>query len=217
MIFEQFLETEILRRDAYQLLAACYALPDENLPKANVAMMAAAEKVHPGAGSDTGLAIYDTSIESLRIDYAKLFVGPFKLLAPPYGSVYLDGQRQVMGASTIEVQKRYQEAGLEMANNFREAPDHVAAELEFMYFLIFKEIEALESENLETTLDFLKLQSAFLQDHLGAWIAAFAFNVEENAETDFYKNLARVTKLFVQKDMAQLLSETIPTIEKSAA
>ncbi len=217
MIFDQFLETEISRQEAYQLLTACYSLPDDKLSKAMVAALGVLEKVYPSITGDTKIGIYDTSLENLRVDYAKLFVGPFKLLAPPYGSVYLDGQRQVMGNSTVEVQNLYQEAGLEISKNFREAPDHIAAELEFMYFLIFRENEALESGDLASSLNFLELQGSFLQEHLGAWIAAFAFNVEENAETEFYQSLAKVTKLFVQKDMANLLSTAIPILTKAVA
>jgi TorA maturation chaperone TorD len=207
---DQHIHLENLRQETYQLLASCYAIPDEELPERKMSLMSVVGQVFSDLSSSTSIEVYDTSLETLRIDHSKLFIGPFKLLAPPYGSVYLDGQRQVMGASTIEVQNRYQEAGLELAKNFREAPDHIAAELEFMYFLIYREIEALESSDLQTALHYLKFQGAFLQDHLGAWIAAFAFNVEENAETEFYKNLAKITKLFVQKDMAKLLSTTIP-------
>jgi TorA maturation chaperone TorD len=121
-----------------------------------------------------------------------------------------------MGNSTLEVQSRYREAGLEMSKNFREAPDHIAAELEFMVFLIFKESEALTQSDFDTALEYLSLQAAFLQDHLGAWVAAFAFNVEENADTEFYKSLAKITKLYIQKDLANLLSTAIPTLKKIA-
>ena len=87
MIFDQFLETEISRQEAYQLLTACYSLPDDKLSKAMVAALGVLEKVYPSITGDTKIGIYDTSLENLRVDYAKLFVGPFKLLAPPYGSV----------------------------------------------------------------------------------------------------------------------------------
>jgi len=37
-----------------------------------------------------------SKLEDLMVDYAKLFIGPFDLLAPPYGSIYLDGQWLLM-------------------------------------------------------------------------------------------------------------------------
>ncbi|MBW1770891.1 MAG: molecular chaperone TorD family protein [Deltaproteobacteria bacterium] len=82
-------------------------------------------------------------IDDLCVDFARLFVGPYALLAPPYGSVYLDGERKVMGDSTMDVCMRYAEVGLQLADHFKEVPDHIAAELEFIYFLILKEAEAI--------------------------------------------------------------------------
>ena len=40
-----------------------------------------------------GKAFLKYSEEDLLVAYAKLFVGPNELLAPPYGSVYLDGEK----------------------------------------------------------------------------------------------------------------------------
>ena len=37
----------------------------------------------------------------------------------------------------------YADAGFEMDEAFRDLPDHVAAELEFMYLLLFRQAEAL--------------------------------------------------------------------------
>ena len=68
----------------------------------------------------------DRDLEALTIDFARLFVGPYKLLAAPYGSVYLDSGRTTMGDSTLDVKSRYCEAGLNAATNFKEAPDHIA-------------------------------------------------------------------------------------------
>ncbi len=53
--------------------------------------------------------------EELTIDHARLFVGPFALLAPPYGSVYLEGERRLMGDSTLAAGECYNEVGLELA------------------------------------------------------------------------------------------------------
>ena len=41
--------------------------------------------------------------EQMVVDYAALFVGPFELPAPPYGSVYLERSQRVMGDSTMKV------------------------------------------------------------------------------------------------------------------
>lgn len=196
-----FLRDEIHRREAYQLLSACYYLPEEDTLEKLTALEQALGVVCPEAVEPAARMREETDLEQLKIDFSRLFVGPFKLLAPPYGSVYLESGRQVMGASTVDAKSRYQAAGLDISGEVKEAPDHIALELEFMYYLIFKEIEALKQSDLEQVMDCLRKQQQFLQRHLGAWVSKFAANVEQNATTDFYRNLAAVTKIFVQKDV----------------
>ena len=92
-------------------------------------------------------------------------MGPYRLLAPPYGSVYLEKNRRVMGDSTMDAKKRYQEAGLKLT--LKEAPDHVAIEMEFMYYLIYREIEAFINTNESDIALDLTNQNDFLQNNLG--------------------------------------------------
>ena len=51
---------------------------------------------------------YETN--ELLVEYAKLFVGPFALLAPPYGSVYMEDGSRIMGVSTVAVMSYYKDA-----------------------------------------------------------------------------------------------------------
>ncbi len=130
----------------------------------------------------------------LLVDYAKLFVGPFDLLAPPYGSVYLDEGRRVMGNSTMDVCAQYQRAGLGLTAGFKEAPDHITVELEFMYYLIHKHL-------LTDDVQYLELQATFLREHLGSWVEPFTKAMEENASRGFYRNLAHLTRLFIRAEL----------------
>jgi TorA maturation chaperone TorD len=146
------------------------------------------------------------SLEVLTIDFAKLFVGPFQLLAPPYASIYLEGERKIMGDSTVDVIERYQEVGLDISKQFKDAPDHIAAELEFMYVLICLEISALQDGISEDMQNSIHRQRAFLKDHLGAWIGPFTELVTANAQTGFYRNLALTTKHFIDEELGELSS-----------
>ena len=87
-----------------------------------------------------------------------------------------------------------------MAKDFKEAPDHITAELEFMYYLIFKEIEAFSNSDPETAIGFIQKQKSFLEDHLMAWVPEFAVDIIENAETSFYQNLAKTTETFLKQN-----------------
>ena len=214
MEINDLLRREKARRDTYKSLAECYYLPDGDLIIKLKGLERQLGVLGSGALSYAALMRSELQgpkeLKKLAIDFARLFVGPYSLPAPPYGSVYLEGERKIMGDSTLEVQERYRRAGVELSDNFRDVPDHIAAELEFMYFLIFKEIQALENSDVDTAIDYLEKQRAFLREHLGAWVFDFADSIEENAETDFYKNLARATKAFIEQNFDELsdLSET---------
>jgi TorA maturation chaperone TorD len=120
--------------------------------------------------------------------------------AAPYGSVYLEAERKMMGDSTLDARNRYREAGLDTAKTFKDAPDHISAELEFMYYLIFKEIEAFANSEIETAIGFIQRQKSFLEDHLMAWVPEFADCIIESAKNPFYPNLAKATSAFLNEN-----------------
>lgn len=199
------LSPQIGRADSYKFLSECYYLPDEKLIK----MLNGLKKPMGQPYWEIAKCIPRMNgIELLKIDYSKLFVGPYRLLAPPYGSVYLENNGRIMGDSTMDASNRYREEGLDIA--IKEAPDHIAVELEFMYFLIFKEIEALENSEWGSVANYIKKQKDFLKIHVGMWVSEFADTIEKNAETQFYKNLSRATRSFIliEKKMAD-----IPAVE----
>ncbi len=194
------------RRDLYKLLSECYYLPDKGL-LVNLS----------GLDTKKGQIFSDlakhrptiSDLDSLTVDHSKLFVGPYELLAPPYGSVYLEDKSRVMGDSTVDVRERYAEEGLDIC--LKEAPDHIAIELEFMYFLVFREVEAIKISDFGTAASYLERQKAFLETHLGIWVPEFASNVETNAQTTFYKDLARITKSFIKDELENLSLNSIST------
>lgn len=198
---ESYWQHELNRRDSYKLVSTYYYLPEENTIESLTGLEEALGRVCVEAAEHVADIREETDIDQLTLDYSRLFVGPFELLAPPYGSVYLDTGRRVMGDSTMDVKHRYREVGLDLSRTLKEAPDHIAVELEFMYYLIFKEIEAMEKAELENVMDYLRMQKEFLEDHLGAWVDRFADAVAKNASTDFYRDIAKATKVFVQKDL----------------
>ena len=195
---EQLLVQEGLRADAYKVLAECYYPPDEVVLRTLGGL---------GGGGETVLAPIVAQaaavedIEELAIDHARLFVGPFGLVAPPYGSVYLEDDA-LMGDSTVDVADWYRQEDMEPAG--KDVPDHITAELEFMYVLICREMEAISADDTEAAGLYRQQQKGFLLAHLGAWVARFAERVRQGARTEFYKALARVTDQFVGEDLERL-------------
>ena len=102
-----------------------------------------------------------------------------------------------MGDSTMEVIKIYKEAGLSIDDNFKELPDHVAVELEFMYYLIYQEVEALEKFQLNKATTFKETQELFLNRFLKPWISRFCAKIKESTDNEFYDALANCVLAFV--------------------
>ena len=190
------LAVEEALQDAYKTLSACYHDPSEQtLPET---LQNFATRLTP-LGQETAeqaKSLTDSFLQSdqqdLLIDFARLFVGPFEVLAPPFGSYYLDNQ-QMMGESTVEVKEFYEKAGLEISESFNNLPDHIAAELEILYYLVFNEIHACQSENEKSAQWFRDLRFIFTERHIGQWADAFAANIDQHARFTFYKELAKIT------------------------
>jgi TorA maturation chaperone TorD len=137
-------------------------------------------------------------LEVLKIDHARLFVGPFTLLAPPYGSVYLEDNR-IMGDSTLDVRDYYRREGLDTV--IKEVPDHITVELEFMYYLVARQAQAANEGNLQDVRLYQQRQKSFMSSHLARWLTAFTERVQKKAQAEFYKKLALLTQMFVQEDL----------------
>jgi putative dimethyl sulfoxide reductase chaperone len=133
--------------------------------------------------------------KQLKVDYATLFVGPFALPAAPYGSIYLEKIKRIMGDSTMVVLNLYREAGLKV--DVKEVPDHIAIELEFMYFLYSEELEAVQSGDREKEISMATLRTYFLINCLAPWVHQFCQDIRNGTNNLFYINLAECLDLFI--------------------
>ena len=200
-----FILQEKRRGDCYRLLSACFYQPQketfiqEEFFKNLEGLLRLISPDIVAHVSEMEKSFLKYSEEDLLVAYAKLFVGPNELLAPPYGSVYLDGEKMVMGDSTMEVIKMYEKQGLSMDGEFRNLPDHISVELEFMYYLIFKEVEALEKSEWVTALDFIKTQGLFFDNFLRRWVKPFCDKIQQGTDNEFYASLADCVSAFIEK------------------
>jgi len=207
---DDIIHHETARMETYKGLSECFHLPHKEL---GISLRNLEHQLHILDSKAIGKIAQmrcefeeKSRLEHLIIDFTRLFIGPYGLKAAPYGSIYLEGERKFMGESALDAMEQYRAAGIVVSDDFKEAPDHIAAELEFMYFLIFKEIETIRLETEGTPEDFLARQQYFLQRHLGMWIEAFSSAVGQNVESDFYQNLAGATAMFIKQDLEYLCS-----------
>lgn len=198
----------LAKEDFSRLLAACYYQPEAHLAEEEVfgSLARAGELLDPALAAGArrladGFAA--EALQDLLLDYTRLFLGPIDILAKPYGSVWLEDKKVVMGDSTMAVLDLYREAGFELDANFREVPDHIAAELEFLYLLNFQESEARRGGDAEGLAKAADLKHRFLTSHLGRWVVPFTEAMKTGADSAFYKTLAELTVVFVQTEMQE--------------
>ena len=192
-------------QDLCRFLAACYYQPGPEFAEEKVfdSMRHAATRIHPELAAQArrlGEEFFAEDPESLLLDYTRLFLGPSQAIAKPYGSVWLEDQKILMGDSTMAVLALYDEGGFEMNEEFRDLPDHTAAELEFLYLLIYRENEGHRNGEPEALKAATGLKKRFLEEQLGLWIGPFTAAVKAGAQSGFYRQLAELTDRFVKME-----------------
>lgn len=198
-------ETLAARADLARLLAACFYEPGPEFAEERLfeSMAQAAARIDPSlaeAAGRLGEAFAAGDAQELLVDYTRLFVGPTGALAQPYGSVWLEDGSSLMRESTVAVNALYDEGGFELAEDFRDLPDHVAAELEFLYLLLFRRAEAARNADPAAAERFAQTQRRFLDEHLGRWVTPFAAAIRDGAQTAFYRGLGGLAESFVRDE-----------------
>ncbi len=189
--------------DVYRLLSACFYQPETAFIEEDIfgqlseALGVCAPQMQ-GKATLLGVGFREETLDSLLLDYTRLFLGPYEILAKPYGSCYIEGEKVIMGDSTMNAKACYLEADFEPAEDFKEMPDHVAIELEFLYLVNFRKAEALVAQDTDAVTKHESLRRAFLQDHLGHWVTPFTEKVREGATSNFYRILAELLNGFIE-------------------
>ena len=201
-------ECGIARESLCRFLSACYYEPCPEFEEEKVfdSMLDAASRIHPDLAAGArrlGEAFFAEKPENLLLDYTRLFLGPNHIVAKPYGSFWLSGENALMQDSTMAVLELYADGGFEIDENFRELPDHIAAELEFLYLLIYRENEARRNVDPETLKATLSLRKRFLDQHIGAWVEPFTAAVRAGAQSGFYCELAELTRHFFSMETGE--------------
>lgn len=190
------------RADLCRFLAACYYQPAPEFAEEKLfdSMIVAATRIDPALAARArrlGEQFDSEGIEHLLVDYSRLFLGPTHILAKPYASIWLTSENALMQDSTMAVLELYREGGFETDESFRELPDHIAVELEFLYLLIYRENEARLNSDAPALAFIAALRKRFLDEHLGRWVTPFAAAMKCGAQCAFYRQLAELSDRFV--------------------
>jgi TorA maturation chaperone TorD len=151
-------------------------------------------------------ALARSTPENLAVDYTGLFLGGKEDLICPSESSYLE--KKVYGEATLKVIEFYGKQGFVKEDSFHEPDDHIAVECAFMSALGWNFIEMVHKERMDAPpcQEHLELQLDFLKGHLLNWIPAWARQVQDFSETDFYRTLAKLTQTWIDADQRLLVN-----------
>lgn len=128
----------------------------------------------------------DTLLDDLQIAYTRLFINAAPhLIAPPYGSFYLDGDRTLQGKTTRTTRDFYREYGYDITDP-SEPADHIRFELEFL--------SALLKEN------HYEAENTFLTTLFRLWFTQFYNRVLEDKGHPFYRVSVQLIDFFTKED-----------------
>jgi TorA maturation chaperone TorD len=208
------------RADVYAILSACFAAPTAELLEAaqsgalaDALAGALGDLPDEGSGMEVALRAFEAlpremarsgsygTIETLEVEYTRLFLGPGLPAVPPYESVYVDGEEAdvpgpLWGQATFAVRDAYRQAGL-APHPGPEPPDHLAAELEFVAMLSQREATTLADGDLGEAETVRHRRASFLREHLRAWAPVAAEKTAEEAQHPLYQAASRLLQAVI--------------------
>ncbi len=130
--------------------------------------------------------------------YIRIFINARTSIVPLYQSCYDNSSTQqiepralLMGPSAVLMQQRFADKGLSLANNLNEPPDHLAIELEYLYFLLqegwSKQDDVLISE-----------AAAFNGDCMLPWVTVFHDRLALESDCPFYTLVAALLVAYLK-------------------
>ncbi len=222
-----------LRSRVYAVLSTAFSSPREGMgasgaPQAAVLVLREATRALAvpvpegalaaieGAGRHATMNLAQGGADELEVEYNRLFVGPGAPRVYPYESLYRDSTGLVMGPSVGEVLQAYRRAGLAINTAFKDLPDHVAVELEFMSRLCCEEARAESAGRVDLVLRLKQEQRSFLDAHLATWLPAMCERVIRETSSALYRGVAEIAATFVGWDRERLDAEQLSGVEAGA-
>ncbi len=141
--------------------------------------------------------------QEFQSEFIRLFeVGVGSPPCPLYGGLYMGGRRKVMEECT----RFYNYFGLTSGGTSRELPDHLSVELEFMHYLTFEEVAALQQGGDADS--YRRAQRDFLGRQLAPWTPRLVERLQTVEAIPFYRALGELIASFSRLDVEYLGQET---------
>ncbi len=135
--------------------------------------------------------------ETLAEAFQRLFIGPYALPAPPWGSVWLDKENVLFGHSMMALRHWMRGLGIESHREQNEPDDHIGTLLMLCAWLAEQEYQQQVDE--------------LLAWHILPWSGRFLEVFTAEANHPFYRALGELTSLTLAQWQQELL---IPVAQK---
>ena len=169
------------------------------------------EALQPLLGKEAPTASF-SDLEGRRA-FTRLLVGPGEGYVPPYASIYVNAAPHekplLRGAEASAVQAEYTAAGLELAPDGQQLPDHLGIELQFLAHLCRLEAEARETGNESAAQTWRARRADFIRQHLLNWLPDFARQLQAASAHPCY---VRLTTFLIQY-LTQEASKAVKPVE----
>ena len=193
---EQFLQRpDGDRVDAVGTWAGEWRRTTESLP---LEFESALERIESGADADE---------ETLRQAYTHLFRGISDgVPAPPYESMYVDGQ--FYSGTTTEIRRGYRWAGVDVdTSRGNEPPDHLGLELQFLGELVAMDRDGTVPAEDPDEPDVGDAQWWILDEHLTEWLPAYHARLGREEPAEYYAGILDLTLAAVKARHGTLTGE----------
>lgn len=187
MVFSRDCETLAAQAEALRLLSQLFGVPESSLITAIEGLRDIYRADRHAVELLDGMArsLADDDPIALKVDHARLFVGPYEMLAPPYASLHLEAGDRVDGEVTRRIARCYQRAGLALSSDEKRPADHAGYLFEFLYFGAFCFLRDGGED------DFARLER-FADAYVLSWMPRLFALMESGADTRYFKSFARL-------------------------
>lgn len=142
----------------------------------------------------------DEILSKLRHEYMRLFIGPEKLVAPPWESVYRNKEGLLFQESTLVIRELYRKEGYQTEGYPNVPDDSLPLELDFMTRMAARSLEALRNDQYDEFMRTLAVQESFLRVHLLFFVPKLIERMEASSFRLFYPQMTRILLAFVEID-----------------
>lgn len=146
------------------------------------------------------------AIDAIRSEYTRLFLGPDKLIAPPWESCYTAKERALFQESTLQVRGWYQQYSYVPAGYPSHPDDHISLMMHFLALTTERAKACFEMDLACGYKSLLEGQKLFEKNHILNWMDAYCEDMGKSDTKLLYPQLVCAMAEFVRYDQ-QAISE----------